>query len=354
MTGTIETVDVSATPADRRQNLADVLARPGTRVVMLAGSRDPNAKVTFVLLDDYGPAFAVKVPTTDRAADVVRREGQLLEALSGMALGPLGRTLPRSVGYLFAGGLPALVTTALPGVPMTVGYHAWRHTSRRRAVECDFAAAGAWLADLQTRTTKGRAQIGLLAESLDLISARFPDYPGLATLREGLAEPAAILAEYTTPRTVVHGDYWFGNLLVDHGRVVGVLDWESGAGMGEPLRDVARFAVSYALYLDRHVRHGRRVPGHPGLRADAWGAGLVYEMTGRGWFGGIVQEYLGAALDRLGVADRLWPEVLLCGVAEVAATADHPEFALLHLDLLLRMIVAEHGRDRSPIAEVAG
>src|SRR5207247_9115574 len=105
------------------------------------------------------------------------------------------------------------------------------------------------------------------------------------------------------PRTVVHGDYWLGTLLVADDRVVGVVDWESGALVGEPLRDVARFAVSYALYLDRHTRPGQRVAGHRGkLRADGWGAGLAYAVTGDGWFPRGVRACLGRALHRLALA----------------------------------------------------
>src|SRR6185369_3446488 len=97
---------------------------------------------------------------------------------------------------------------------------------------------------------------------------------------------------------------------------------------GEPLRDVVRFAASYALYLDRHTQAGRRVAGHPGLRADTWGAGLAHAAKGRGWFGALVRDYLAAALDRLGLPTSLWPDLVLAGIADVAATADHPEFAL--------------------------
>jgi aminoglycoside phosphotransferase (APT) family kinase protein len=146
---------------------------------------------------------------------------------------------------------------------------------------------------------------------------------------------------------VVHGDYWFGNLLLGGDRVVGVVDWESGALVGEPLRDVARFAVSYALYLDRHVRPGHRVPGHRGLRADSWGAGLAWAAAGRGWFGALTREYVSAALERLGLPAALWSEVVVAGIAEVVATADHPDFAQSHLDLLVRLLddpMPEHER----------
>jgi len=330
MTVTIPTTAIGSAP----KPLAAVVSRPGTQVVLLGGSKDPNAKVTLVLLDEHGPAFVVKVATTDDAADVVRNEGYLLEGLAGIGLGSLGATVPRALGYLSADGLPALVTTALVGVPMSVRYHAWRHTARRRKVRADFAAAGAWLASLQRRTAGRVAPVTLLGEALATIGERFTGHPGLTLLRNRLGTSAALLAAYSTPRTVVHGDYWYGNLLLDDGAVVGVVDWESGALVGEPLRDVARFAVSYALYLDRHVRPGRRVPGHRGLRADTWGAGVAYAVTGTGWFPGVVRRYIGDALTRLGLPTDLWRDVLLMGIADVAATADHPEFAHSHVDLL--------------------
>jgi hypothetical protein len=238
------------------------------------------------------------------------------------------------VGYLSAEGLPALVTTALVGVPMGVSYHAWRHTARRRRVRADFAAAGTWLAALQSRTAGRHAPITLLGESIDTIAERFVGHPGMTLLRRRLGASAEALAAHTVQRTAVHGDYWYGNLLTEKRTVVGVVDWESGSLVGEPLRDVARFAVSYSLYLDRHVRPNRRVPGHRHLRADAWGAGIAYAVKGVGWYPGVVRDYVGGALRRLGLPTELWRDVLLMGVADVAATADHPEFARNHVDLL--------------------
>ncbi len=315
-------------------SLADLLGRPGVRAVLLAGSRDPNAKLTLVLLDGYGPGFVVKVPTTPAAADVVRTEGTLLGTLHGHGLGSLAATVPRPVGYATANGLDALVTGALPGRPMTVAYHSWRHTARPRRVRADFTAAANWLAELQRRSAGPPARVTMLGDALDAIDARFGPQPGL---RERLGGHAAALAAESTPRTVVHGDYWHGNLLVADGEMGGVVDWESGSLAGEPLRDVARFAVSYALYLDRHTRPGRRIAGHRGVRADGWGAGLKHVLSGNGWFPDLVARYVTDALTRLGADPRRWRDVLLAGVAEVAATADHPDFARAHLDLLGRL-----------------
>ncbi len=322
----------TASPTDLG-GLADVLARAGTGAVLLAGSTDPNAKATIVLVDRFGPAFVVKVPTTAAAAEAVRHEGRLLAALHAGGLAGSAATVPRPLGYLDVDGRAALVTTALPGTPMTVRYHAWRHTARPRRVRADFAAAGRWLADLQARTAGVSAPVTMLHEAIVGVGARFAGHPGLPLLRRRLTPAAERLAGYATPRTVVHGDYWHGNLLLTSDRVTGVVDWEAGSPYGEPLRDVARFAVGYALYLDRHTRPGRRVRGHRFVT----GASLDYVARGRGWFPALVRDHLAAALERLGLPGDLWRDVFLAGVADVAVGADHPGFARLHLAALLRM-----------------
>jgi aminoglycoside phosphotransferase len=292
------------------------------------------------LIDEYGPSFVVKIPTTSAAEMVVRNEGRTLEALGALPLGRLSATLPRPIGLVSHDGRKALVSTALVGAPMTVSYHAWHHTSRRRMVRRDFAAAENWLSDLQTRTAGSRASVSLFGESVDRISRQFADHPQLAVVKRVLRSSAGRFSSLTTPRTVVHGDFWFGNLLMHDNRINGVVDWESCDLSGEPLRDIARFAISYALYLDRHTKPNHRVHGHRGLRADNWGAGVTHMLKGRGWFSKIAQNYMTLALGRLGLPTHLWRDVLVGGIAEVAATADHPEFAQQHFELLARVIPA--------------
>jgi hypothetical protein len=67
---------------------------------------------------------------------------------------------------------------------------------------------------------------------------------------------------------------------------------------------------------------------------------------GRAWFPSVVRDYLAAALDRLGLPPDLWRDVYLAGIADVAATADHPDFARHHLDALLHLTA--NGRDLVP------
>ena len=221
---------------------------------------------------------------------------------------------------------------------MRAGYHAFRHLARPAAVRADFTAAGHWLSALHADTSGVAAPITLLDGLAERIAARWPGDERAAMLTEKLAPLGARLESAHTPRTVVHGDFWAGNLLLTGAAVTGVVDWASGELAGEPLRDVARFALSYALYLDRHTRPGRRVAGHPGLRASGWGAAIEYAITGPGWFGALVRGFVTSALVRLGAPAELWRDVLLAGLGEVAVTADHPDFAARHRDLLLRLV----------------
>jgi hypothetical protein len=321
-------------------DLRALLSTPGNRTVLLDASRDPNSSVTVLVTPPGGkaPQLAVKVATTAGAARVIAREAEFLVQLTNLRLRRAGPAVPRLIGVFDADGLPAAATSVVPGVPMRAGYHAFRHLARPAAVRADFTAASLWLTALHADTSGVAAPIGLLDGVAEQNAVRWPGDERAAMLVEKLGPLAARLASARTPRTVVHGDFWAGNLLLTGAAVTGVVDWASGELAGEPLRDVARFVLSYSLYLDRHTRPGRPVAGHPGLRAEGWGAAIQYAISGPGWFGVLVRSFVMSALDRLGAPTELWRDVLLAGLGEVAATADHPDFAVQHRDLLLRLV----------------
>jgi Phosphotransferase enzyme family len=323
-----------------RGDLRTLLATPGSRTVLLDGSRDPNAGFAMFLIPagDDQPRLMVKLATSPAAADEIRQEAALLAELQRRPMRRVEATLPRPAGAFEIDGMLACATSVVPGVPMRTRYHAYRHLGRPGRVRADFAAASGWLADLHADTVAEAAPISLLDGVPELITARWPWDPRAGMLADKLGPVAARLASGRIPRTVVHGDFWAGNLLLTGDAVTGVVDWPGGRLSGEPLSDVARFALSYALYLDRHTRPGHAVAGHRGLRATEWGAGVRYAIAGGEWFGEVVRDFVGSALARLGAPAGLWRDVLLAGLAEVAATADHADFAARHRDLLLSLV----------------
>lgn len=311
---------------------------PGARGLLLAASRDPDAKLTFLVTEpDEGGGtqrLAVKIPATARAGDAVDVEGRMLVGLRRAGLGALAATVPRYVRSVRVDGLPVLVSTALPGTPMSVGYHAWHHTAHRRSVQRDFRLVSRWLHELQLVTAQDGGRLSWPAEVLDMVHGRWDGHPRLAEAVSRLQVAEAHLADRQVAATTVHGDFWFGNVLVQDGQVSGVVDWEHGARTGCPLRDPARFALSYSLYLDRHVAPGRPVAGHPGLRRTGFGAGIGHGLLGAGWYPDTVRRFLGDSLGRLGLSRGLWYDVALLGLGEIAATANDDTFGSDHLELL--------------------
>jgi len=330
-------------PAYPLRSLQSLLDAPGTRTIVLALSKDHDAKVSVLVArpGDTVPKLVAKIATTPAAEAAVEREGRLLVDLRRLGLRPVIDTIPRFVEMREHRGRLVLVASAVPGVPLTRGYHSWRHTARPHRVAEDFRVAGEWLTRLQEASLSAPAPVDLLAGAADRIVARAQAVPHR---REPAAEVAARVARLhdrlsalSTPRTVVHGDFWFGNILVDPaqgGMVSGVVDWEQGSPRGEPLRDIGRFAVSYSLYLDRHTPVGRPVPGHQGLRADHCSAGLRYALTRRSWYHDQVRGFLASGLRRLGLPESAWYDLGWAAVADVAATVVDDDFAWRHVELL--------------------
>lgn len=316
-----------------------LLDLPGMQTLVLALSKDPNGKLTLLLIPrgSFRPALAIKVPTTTAAAASIAAERAVLSDLHARLPEAILGSIPRFEDLGEVRGRSALVTTALPGAPMTMRYHAWRHTATPAAVRADFQAAEAWLARFQNASAGPSEPCDMDGGGTEVLRRRFA---GDSQLDELLARLSAIhsrLRTSSTPRTAVHGDFWFGNLLLVGTEISGVIDWEAGGASGEPVRDLVRFALTYALYLDRHSRPGQRVAGHRGLRAGQWGSGVTWAFDGEGWFPDLVRDFVRRGLARLGADPDCWREAMLAGLAEVAATADHADFARLHWRLFDRL-----------------
>jgi aminoglycoside phosphotransferase (APT) family kinase protein len=332
-----ERVEAMLAQAPARLSLSDFLAESKLRSVVVGTSKDPNAKITILLTAPQlrRVVAAVKVPTTDEAAGVVASEACMLRRLAEMAP-ELRTTVPRDIGTIDFHGRPGLVMTAVPGASMLTSYGR-RGRGADRRVAGHFSAAGEWLARLQRATATERAPLDMDGGVAARLETRFGDDDRIGDDLERLAAIHARLARSMAPRTAVHGDFWYGNVLLENGVASGVVDWEAGEISGEPVRDLVRFSHMYALFLDRGTAPGRRVPGHPQLRAGTWGAGVEYALSGSGWFSDLVRTFLQAGLARLGAAPEGWRDAALAGIAEVAALTDHPEFARSNLELFRRL-----------------
>jgi hypothetical protein len=314
----------------------DPLTALNANAVALGLSKDPNPKTTLLLFRPGGaaPCAAAKLPSTSPSRFAVQREAGFLLDVHRRFSGAVLRTIPRRL-TAFEACLPAgsMVVQALPGTPLSVIYTRRGHLRSDIEVGRDFACVSNWLRDLEAATTQSSGPVDLGAPILDALAARYPCDLRAARVLRALEPITRRFSTFQGPKTVVHGDLWLGNILVDGVGVSGVIDWESAQLTGEPLRDVARFALTYALYLDRRTRPGRRIRGHP-VSAGTWGVGIAYILTGDGWFPNTVRGFLCRAMARLGTDPAAWPKLLLMGLADVAATADDDGWAHRHLVLL--------------------
>jgi len=326
-----------------RSTLRDHLGTESPPLVVVALSRDENPKAIIVAFSptDSTPRLVVKAALTEGSVAAVRAEAAALRSVEALDPGMVGGTVPRLLDERRDETGALLVTEVLPGVPMSVDYHRWRHTAKADVVREDFAGATSWLRELgrlpvdrvpgpsgdwQALATRLRERWPAGQASSDVASDVAPDVAERVTDLD-----SRLLMPPGSPLSVVHGDFWCGNVLRTGRRVTGVVDWEHAVIGGDPVRDLARFVVSYLLYLDRHTRPGRAVRGHPGLTAGGWGEPIRYAAHGVGWLPSLVGQVLSEALVATGRDGHLWRDVLALATVDVAAHSDHGDFAVQHL-----------------------
>ncbi|MEY9874751.1 hypothetical protein ABH931_004251 [Streptacidiphilus sp. MAP12-33] len=305
------------------QAIVDLLAAHDGRILLLRHSHDPDGSTLLLLFGpaDPTPRLAVKLPARPGAAARVLAEADRLDILATLPIGVLRRTVPEVVALLGHPGQPALVTTAQPGTPMLVGYHRHGHTAHPDAVRADLRAALAWLTAFQAATAGEPAPLDLAPGVPEALARHDGAHPRL----EHLAALGRRLRRHHARQVAVHGDYWPGNILTLRGTVSGVVDWERSLPCGSPVRDPARFVLSYSQYLDGHTRPGHRVRGHAGLLGGGPAASLAYSLDGSGWYPDLVRASLTGALARAGVPTSCARDTVLAELAALAAEAtDEP------------------------------
>lgn len=301
--------------------------------------RSPDAKVVVVLFDRCGRRVAIaKVARSAVAERALRAEHAALLRLAGVPL-----PVPRPLSLLEVGGRLVLVQTPVPGRAMTTAYYAPGHTSDVAAVGADFAEASAWLDAFHAATAQGRTCLAEEAVSAHVaaVLGRYRCAFGAGTAEEDLfaavLDRCRALGRSSLPLAGSHGDYWMGNLLLDGGRITGVVDWEDAERRALPFRDVFKFPTSYAFYLDRSCPWGDgAVAGHPGRedRERRWRRfgdwpnllGFGHAYFGRGWFPEQVRRHVEGALGTRGIDPALTGVFFPLFLAEQATVLTDPAF----------------------------
>jgi aminoglycoside phosphotransferase (APT) family kinase protein len=273
---------------------------------------------------DQQPPLAVTVPAGAQAAAAVQREGRILQGLSGLALGELRHTVPQHVETMSVDDRPVLVATALPGRPMSAARSA-PSTPRHQRMRRDFDLAGAWLAEFWAATTDGSGPVTWGADVADAVRGRWDGHPHLKGAVARLETAERHLRRCVEPRTAVHGEFCADNVLVEDARVSGVVGWRAGALSGSPLRDLARFAMSYRVRRTR----GAAAFVRPGRLACT------------------IRDFLVDGLAALGMPTARWYHVAVTGIGELAGSAPDDAVGLGHLELLAGLpATAPATRDR--------
>lgn len=338
---------------------------PVTSAMVIGIDYDRAAKVTLLMFGADGkPRLVAKLARRAESERALMAEYNALLQLWSLGHSTVTAELPRPLMLEDVAGRRVLLSTAVRGTPLTVGYYTPGHVRRPNLVAKDFALAGTWLYRFQRATRSGTATIGPAAfdEWIRPTMARYRAEVGWASWESSLFTdrlPAlcSALSGASVPVVAVHGDYAPGNVLVSNGRVSGVIDWELGRGAGLPFSDLFKFATSYSSYLDRASPSACGPPaGHPGwaLALDRWGAipgwtngtGILYALFGSGWFPDRVRSFLDLHLRRLAippVATRLFLPVFL---AEQALALEDPAYRGGYRALL--RLLYERGEARLP------
>ena len=354
-------IDVLRPIAARRWSELRPDRPPLAGAVLIGNGKAPSSKVSFLFLDAQGePAVVAKVARNDVAEQALRDELEALEAVRATGAESVLDGAPTPMGLERIEGRATLLLTGLSGRPLYASYHTPGHTSDRAVVTEDFNAAGDWLSRFQRETAAGAEPIGpdfierFVRPVLDRYradvgwdddeNAFFGEVEARLDSLEGTAIPLA----------ASHGDFWMGNLMLEGGRVTGVIDWEVAGVARPPFRDVYKFPTSYAFYMDRAwPGRGGAVPGHPG-REDAAGRwrrfgdwpnllGFGHAYFGTGWFPDLVREWVGRHLVELGMPEAVNGAFFPLFLAEQATALDVPEFREGYRSLL-RALAAERSQ----------
>ncbi len=219
------------------------------RYLEIIGTTGLHGKATFLLWINNGPEpdLALKLLRDPQESGDLANEYQTLVRL-GQLQGMAG-AYPRPVYFGPIGGSIGLLEVALSGQKLAK----LLREQHREGLQ-NTAGAVNWLIDFHQRTaselmlTKNYIDDLLIRPCADLMlhsdltgaeQAYLQNICGAATKRTG----------QKMLKTMRHGDYWAGNILVDHAQIK-VVDWEFSLPEWWPLYDLFYFCVQLMVVLD--------------------------------------------------------------------------------------------------------
>jgi hypothetical protein len=211
--------------------------------------RQRGAMVLFLTEEADGKGFIARVVSDSRAGEIVGRNQKFLMALQERPDLPasLKALLPRPLGDFILADSTVHVETLLEGI---LAWKVDRGCVRKRI----FAEAVDFILRFQIGT-KRKVQLGYpeLAELLDADLARLE---GCSEVNAGLCRSVSLVTNKIRQLlhgqeiflAASHGDYGYGNILVDAetGRLKGVIDWDTGRTNDFPGLDFLNLKVQRA------------------------------------------------------------------------------------------------------------
>jgi aminoglycoside phosphotransferase len=203
---------------------------PNWLAPLVVGHRRPTTGMVTVLLfrdGDRVPTVVAKLPRYSSNGTTMRREEEALEAVRLVLDGAVRDAVPRSLGIHDVDGTEVLLQTGIPGRHLVAETASGRLRPSALAKQIELVLD--WCLTMQAASCRMTVvDDALIAGSLEPLAAdglaALDRDPRVGSLLDQTLEQARNLRGTSLPMVVCHGDYWAGNMLVDRGRVSGVVD----------------------------------------------------------------------------------------------------------------------------------
>jgi SAM-dependent methyltransferase len=314
---------------------------PARLAPLVVGHRRPPTGMATVLLfrqGDRTPTVVAKLPRYGATSPSLRREAEMLDAARGTLDGRVRDAVPRSLGLHRVAGTEVLLQTGSPGRQLVAETAAARPRPAALGRQLDLVLT--WSLAMQRASGRREAVddtlIGaaLEAPAAACLAALDGD-PAVGRLLDRALDGARALRGTALPLVTCHGDYWAGNVLVERGRVSGVVDWERGSLDGLPFQDLVKAVGSAAYRLDRYRSLARRGPAAlpgwgdlgpwTGIADPRFATGFRAAFVQPGWLADLARHHLTGAFRRAGIPLAWLPvAVVMYLVGQVTQALDSP------------------------------